>query len=43
VTGSAELLHPVSWAERLFRLAAIAISDHQRLRSVIEMVYEHTD
>jgi len=42
VTGTAEMLHPVSWAEQPFRFAAIPDSDQQRLRAVIEMVYGHT-
>jgi anti-sigma factor RsiW len=42
VTGTAEMLHPVSWTEQPFRFAAITDSDQQRLRAVIEMVYGHT-
>lgn len=42
VTGTAEMLHPVTWAEQPFRFAAIPDSDQQRLRAVIEMVYGHT-
>ena len=42
VTGTAEMLHPVSCAEQPFRFAAIADSDQHRLRAVIEMVYGHT-
>ena len=43
VTGTAEMLHPVSWAEQPFRFAAIADSDQHRLRAVIEMVYGTQD
>ena len=43
VTGTAEMLHPVSWAEQPFRFAAISISDQHRLRAVIEMVYGPTE
>jgi hypothetical protein len=42
VTGTAEMLHPVSWVEQPFRFAAIPHSGQQRLRAVIEMVYGHT-
>jgi hypothetical protein len=40
VTGTAEMLDPVSQAEQPFRFAAIAESDQRRLRAVIDMVYE---
>ncbi len=40
VTGTAEMLQPVSPAEQPFRFAAIADSDQQRLHAVIKMVYE---
>jgi hypothetical protein len=43
VTGTAEMLHPVSRAEQPFRFAAIPDSDQHRLRAVIEMVYGHTE
>jgi hypothetical protein len=39
VTGTAEMLHPVSRTEQPFRFAAIPESGQQRLRAVIEMVY----
>ena len=39
VTGTAEMLPPVSWTEQPFRFAAIPDSDQHRLRAVIEMVY----
>jgi anti-sigma factor RsiW len=39
VTGTAEMLRPVSWTEQPFRFAAIADSDQHRLSAVIEMVY----
>jgi hypothetical protein len=42
VTGTAEMLRPVSWEEQPFRFAAIANSDQHRLRAVIEMVYGPT-
>jgi len=42
VTGTAEMLHPVSWTEQPFRFAAIPDSGQHRLRAVIEMVYGHT-
>lgn len=42
VTGTAEMLHPVSWAEQPFRFAAIPDLAQQRLRAVIEMVYGHS-
>jgi hypothetical protein len=42
VTGTAEMLHPVSVAEQPFRFAAIADSDQHRLRAVIDMVYGPT-
>jgi hypothetical protein len=39
ITGTAEMLHPVSWTEQPFRFAAIPDSDQRRLSAVIEMVY----
>ena len=39
VTGTAEMLQPVSWAEQPFRFQAIPNSDQHRLRAVIDMVY----
>lgn len=39
VTGTAEMLRPVSWTEQPFRFAAIPDSGQHRLRAVIEMVY----
>ncbi len=39
VTGTAEMLHPVSWTEQPFRFAAISDSDQHRLSAVIEMVH----
>jgi hypothetical protein len=41
VTGTAEMLHPVSWTEQPFRFAVIADTDQHRLRGVIEMVHGH--
>jgi hypothetical protein len=43
VTGTAEMLHAVSWTEQPFRFAAIADPDQHRLRAVIEMVYGTPD
>jgi hypothetical protein len=43
VTGTAEMLHPVSRAEQPFRFAAIPDSDQHRLRAVIDMVYGPTE
>jgi hypothetical protein len=43
VTGTAEMLQPVSRAEQPFRFAAIPDSDQHRLRAVIEMVYGPTE
>jgi hypothetical protein len=43
VTGTAEMLHPVSRAEQPFRFAAIPDSDQHRLRAVIDMVYGTTE
>lgn len=43
VTGTAEMLPPVSSAEQPFRFAAIGDSDQHRLRAVIEMVYGHAE
>ncbi len=42
VTGTAEMLRPVSWTEQPFRFAAIPDSGQHRLRAVIEMVYGPT-
>lgn len=42
VTGTAEMLRPVSWTEQPFRFAAIANADQHRLRAVIDMVYGPT-
>ena len=39
VTGTAEMLRPVSWTEQPFRFAAIPESGQRRLHAVIEMVY----
>jgi hypothetical protein len=39
VTGTAEMLPPISAAEQPFRFASILASDQHRLRAVIEMVY----
>ena len=39
VTGTAEMLRPVSWTEQPFRFAAIPDSDQHRLHALIEMVY----
>ena len=41
VTGTAEMLHPVSWTEQPFRFAAIPESDQRRLRAVIQKVCGH--
>jgi hypothetical protein len=41
VTGTAEMLHPVSWTEQPFRFAAIPSPDQHRLSAVIDMVYGH--
>ncbi len=43
VTGTAEMLRPVSWTEQPFRFAAIPDPDQHRLRAVIEMVYGQTE
>ena len=43
VTGTAEMLHPVSWTEQPFRFAAIPESGQHRLRAVIDMVYAPTE
>lgn len=43
VTGTAEMLHPVSFTEQPFRFAAIPDSDQHRLTAVIEMVYGQTE
>lgn len=40
VTGTAEMLRPVSWTEQPFRFATIPDSGQHRLRAVIQMVYE---
>ena len=42
VSGTAEMLHPVSWTEQPFRFAAIADTDQRRLHAVIDMVYGPT-
>ena len=39
VTGTAEMLHPVSSVEQPFRFATIPHTDQHRLRAVIDMVY----
>jgi hypothetical protein len=39
ITGTAEMLRPVSWTEQPFRFAAIQNSVQRRLRAVIDMVY----
>ncbi len=39
VTVTAEMLHPISWAEQPFRFSALRDSDQHRLRAVIDMVY----
>jgi hypothetical protein len=39
ITGTAEMLKPVSWTEQPFRFAAIQNSVQHRLRAVIDMVY----
>lgn len=43
VTGTAEMLRPISWTEQPFRFAAIPDSGQHRLRAVIEMVYAPTE
>ena len=43
VTGTAEMLRPVSWTEQPFRFAAIPDSGQRRLRAVIDMVYAPTE
>jgi hypothetical protein len=43
VTGTAEMLPPVSKAEQPFRFATISDSDQHRLRAVIDMVYGPTE
>lgn len=43
VTGTAEMLPPVSWTEQPFRFAAIAHPDRHRLSAVIDMVYGQTE
>lgn len=42
VTGTAEMLHPISWTEQPFRFAAIPDADQHRLSAVIDMVYGPT-
>ena len=42
VTGTAEMLKPVSWTEQPFRFAAIPESSQRRLSAVIDMVYGPT-
>ena len=39
VTGTAEMLRPVSWTEQPFRFAAIPDPGQHRLRAVIDMVF----
>ena len=39
VTGTAEMLRPVSWTAQPFRFAAMPDSGQHRLRAVIDMVY----
>jgi hypothetical protein len=39
ITGTAEMLTPVSWTEQPFRFATIQHTDQHRLRAVIDMVY----
>ena len=39
VTGTAEMLRPVSWTEQPFRFAAISAVDQHRLSAVIAMVH----
>lgn len=39
VTGTAEMLHPITVAEQPFRFATISDADQRRLRAVIDMVY----
>jgi hypothetical protein len=39
VTGTAEMLRPVSWTEQPFRFASLPDSGQHRLRAVIDMVY----
>ena len=43
VTGTAEMLRPVSWTEQPFRFAAIPDSGQHRLRAVIDMVFAPTE
>lgn len=43
ITGTAEMLHPVSWTEQPFRFAAIPELEQHRLSAVIEMVYGETE
>ena len=43
VTGTAEMLRPVSWTEQPFRFAALPDSGQHRLRAVIDMVYAPTE
>jgi len=43
VTGTAEMLRPVSWTEQPFRFSAIPDSDQHRLQAVIDMVYRPTE
>lgn len=39
ITGTAEMLHPVSWTEQPFRFVTIPDTDQHRLSAVIDMVY----
>jgi hypothetical protein len=43
VTGTAEMLHPISWTEQPFRFAAVPDTDQHRLSAVIDMVYGPTE
>jgi hypothetical protein len=43
VTGTAEMLNPVSWTEQPFRFAAVPDADQRRLSAVIRMVYGDTE
>ena len=43
VTGTAEMLRPVSWTEQPFRFATLPDSGQHRLRAVIDMVYAPTE
>ena len=43
VTGTAEMLRPVSWTEQPFRFASLPDAGQHRLRAVIDMVYAPTE